>query len=517
VTQTAGTYASPNVSTTNLVTAALAAGDFTAAGGTLLSNYILPVTASGNGTINPAALSVAAFIIGNPSKVYDGTTTATLTAANFTLTGFVAGEGATITQTAGTYASANASATNAVTAVLATGDFVADEGTLLSNYVLPVSATGNGIITQALLAATLTGTPTKVYDGTTAATLTAANFTLAGFITGESATVTQTAGTYASANASASNTVTAVLAAGDFAAGSGTLLANYILPVTATGNGVINRALLTAAITGNPTKPYDGTTTALLGPGNFAITGFVAGQGATVTQTTGTYASSEIGPGNTVTATLAPTDFTANSGTLLANYILPVTASGPGSIDNQPPIVPVEATTRGLDAFSTTTLGLPTGPATGLEVISTETTRQIIDEINAGVAFCKQLVRQEYMVDCLSDRLQSVADGLSTVGEYSEVRAALEDAAQKLHALALANSNADLPQAVHRTAGRSSSRPLTAVSDAALASVNGQASAIIENTKLVLLRSSENSERRRVAFEQISQVVDSTKVLLRSS
>ena len=106
----------------------------------------------------------------------------------------------------------------------------------------------------------------------------------------------------------------------------------------------------------------------------------------------------------------------------------------------------------------------------------------------------------------------------TAVRESGAIRAAAaEDAAQKLHALALSNNSADLPQTVHRAAGRTSSRPLTAVSDAALASVTGQAAAIIESTKPVLLRSSENSERRRVAFEQISQVVDSTKVLLRSS
>lgn len=283
------------------------------------------------------------------------------------------------------------------------------------------------------------------------------------------------------------------------------------------GELTVDRALLTAVIIGNPTKPFDGTTLATLTSGNFDILGFVTGEGAMIGQTTGTYAAPDIGTGNTITAALTPGDFVANGGTLLGNYILPVSASGAGAIDIAPPVVTVEDRFRGIDAFDTSPLGQPTGPAAGLEVISTETTRQIIDEINAGVAFCKQLVRQEYMVDCLSDRLQSVADGLSAVGEYSEVRAALEAAAQKLHALALANSSADLPQTVHRSAGRSSSRPLTAVSDAALASVNGQAAAIIESTKLVLLRSSENSERRRVAFEQISQVVDSTKVLLRSS
>ncbi len=514
VTQTAGLYASPDAAATNSVRTTLGASNFTANSGTLLANYVLPVNASGAGDITQAALTAA--ITGNPTKIYDGNTAAILTAGDFTLTGFATGQGAAVNQTAGSYASANASATNAVTAALSANDFAAGSGTDLSNYILPVSATGNGIVSRAALAATITGLPTKTYDGTVLATLTAQYFDLTGFVLGEGGSVTKTTGVYTTQNATVPNRVTANLTAADFAANSGTLLANYILPATASGTGLINRAVLSAVIVGNPTKLFDATTIASLSAANFSLSGFVLGEGATVTQTTGTYDTAELGSGKTITATLAPTDLTANVGTLLSNYILPLSASGTGSIAPPPPPVTIELTTRGVDAFSTTTLGEPTGPAPGLEVISTETTRQIIDEVNAGVAFCKQLVHPEYMVDCLSDRLQSVADGLSAVGEYSEVRRALEDAAQKLHALALANSG-NLPQAVHRSSGRSSSRPLTAVSDATLARVNGQAAAIINSTELVLLRSSENSERRRVAFEQISQVVDSTKVLLRSS
>ena len=119
--------------------------------------------------------------------------------------------------------------------------------------------------------------------------------------------------------------------------------------------------------------------------------------------------------------------------------------------------------------FDTTPLGDPSGPATGLEVINAETTQRILDEIRAGTAFCKALVRQEYVIDCLSDRLQSVADGLSAVGEYSEVRAALENAAQQLHQVVLDNASQDLARQVARAAGMRSSRALTPISTAALA------------------------------------------------
>lgn len=516
VTQAVGSYASANASANNLVTVALAADDFAGTGATVLGNYVLPTTVTGNGAITQGVL-VAGVVIGTPTKVYDGTTTATLTAGNFLLSGFVAGEGAAVTQTAGDYATANASGSNLVTVTLTADDFAAFEGTLLGNYVLPTTVVGNGAISQATLTGTIIGTPTKSYDGTTTATLTSANFALNGFVAGEGATVTETAGTYGSANAAATNLVTVALDAGEFAATGGTLLSNYVLPTSVVGNGAIDRAVVSASIIGLPTKPFDGTVVATLTPANFGLIGFAVGEGATVTQTAGSFASATASVANTVTADLAAGDFIADDGTLLANYILPTTATGPALVDFAPPTQPDIPVTRGLDVFDTTTLGEPSGPATGIEVINTETTQRILDEISAGSAFCKALIRQEYVIDCLSDRLQSVADGLSAVGEYSEVRAALEDAAQQLHALALANASAELAQQVVRAGSRRSSRPLTAIAPEAMGAVNARAAAIIESAGLVLLRSSSGSAQRSVAFNQVAQVVNSTKVLLRSS
>ena len=388
---------------------------------------------------------------------------------------------------------------------------------MLSNYVLPTTVSGNGVILQAGIGGSIIGAPTKVYDGTSLATLTAANYLLTGFVAGEGATVSQTVGSYGSANASGSNLITATLAAGDFAATGPTLLSNYVVPTTVSGNGVVTQALLFVSIVGLPTKPYDGTTDATLTVGNFLLSGFVLGEAATITQTFGTYAFPGVGTGNTITAQLAGGDYVAGSGTLLANYILPSSATGPGLIDKAAPPAALIPEIGGLDSFRSTPLGAPSGPATGLELISTETTQRIMDEINAGSAFCKALVNQEFVIDCLSDRLQAVADGLSAVGEYSEVRAALADAAGKLHALALANASQDLARTVAQVAGQRSSRALTAISTAALGAANAQAAAIIDGARLVLLRSSSGSERRSVAFTQVAQVVNSTKVLLRSS
>ncbi|MEP9360906.1 YDG domain-containing protein [Sphingomonas sp. KR3-1] len=327
VTQTAGAYSSANAGT-RAVTASLTSGDFAANGGTLLSNYVLPTTASGQGQIDPALLTAA--IVGTPTKSYDGTAAATLTAGNYTLNGFVAGEGATVTRTAGSYASANAG-TRIVTTSLSSGDFTANSGTLLANYVLPLTAIGTGLIDRATLQVFISGIPVKDYDGTTLATLTPGNYTLTGFVAGEGATVTQGSGNYASANAGL-RLISTVLAGSDFAANSGTLLANYTLPTTATGVGLINRRALAAAVIGLPTKIYDGTDVATLTSANYAFTGFVAGEGGTITETDGTYASANAGLRG-ITVNLGSADFVANSGTLLINYLLPLTATGPGRVD----------------------------------------------------------------------------------------------------------------------------------------------------------------------------------------
>src|SRR6202034_4781747 len=103
----------------------------------------------GTGTINPALLAVS--IIGNPTKVYDGTTTAVLAAANYQISGFVSGEGATIVPASfSNYASKNVGE-QTITATLTSSAYSADSGTLLSNYVLATSATGTGDLTAAPL------------------------------------------------------------------------------------------------------------------------------------------------------------------------------------------------------------------------------------------------------------------------------------------------------------------------------------------------------------------------------
>ena len=351
VTHNSGTYDLADAGN-RTVSATLAAGDFAATGGTLLSNYVLPTTATGAGLINQHALTVA--IQGNPTKTYDASTVATLAAGNYILSGFVAGQGAGVTQTSGSYASADAGS-RGVTASLAAGDFAAAGSTNLANYILPTTASGTGTIAQRTLTAAITGNPTRSYDGTTAATLAASDYTLSGFAAGQGAGIGQTTGAYASANAG-SSTVTTTLTPSTFTATGGTNLANYVLPTTASGTGTITPKALIAAITGTPTKIYDGSTVASLTASNYLLSGFVAGQGASVGQTIASYAAADAGS-RIVTSSLAAGDFTATGGTSLSNYLLPTSASGAGVVNQRALTAAITGTpTRIYDATIAATL-----------------------------------------------------------------------------------------------------------------------------------------------------------------
>jgi hypothetical protein len=246
------------------------------------SNYTMSFV-DGSLTINPAGLNaIVASLTGSTSKVYDGNTSATLTPSNFAFSGFVSGEGASVSKTSGTFDNANAGTNKTVTVSLSSSDIAANSGTLLSNYTLPTSASGDiGTISKAPLSASLTGNTTKVYDGNATASLSANNFVISGFANAEGASVSQTTGNFTDKNAGTNKGVTTVISINDIAANNGTLLSNYTLPTSASGNiGTITPASLTLTALTN-TKNFDGKSDALAVPtasgliGSDTVTGLV--------------------------------------------------------------------------------------------------------------------------------------------------------------------------------------------------------------------------------------------------
>ena len=226
-----------------------------------------PTASAAIGTINAATLTAG--LTGTITKTYDGTNTAILGAGNYTLSGTVYGNDvvALNNPTSGLYSDANAGTTK----------IVGVSGLTLSNanYVLatPTASAAIGTINAATLTAGLTGTVSKTYDGTATATLGAGNYVLTGTVYGNDAVALNnpTSGLYSDANAGTTKTVGV----------SGLTLsnANYVLaaPTASAAIGTINAATLTAGLTGTVSKTYDGTNTAILGAGNYTLSGTVYG------------------------------------------------------------------------------------------------------------------------------------------------------------------------------------------------------------------------------------------------
>ena len=316
------------------------AGSYTITPGGLFSNtqqgYDITFV-DGSLTVNQKALTAS--ISGTTSKVYDGTTSATINTANYVLNGFVSGESATVTETAGTYNSKNVLQANKVTATLDSGDFSADLGTNLSNYILPTTAKGTGQITPAAL--TITSNVTKTYNGQ-AFSSSAGQVSYIGLVNGETSAVLS--GTLAFGG----DAQTAVNAGSYTITVSGKTSSNYDI-TNGIGALTVNKKALTASISGTTSKVYDGNTSATIDTSHYVLNGFVSGESATVTETSGTYNSKNVLQANKVTATLDSGDFSVGSGTLLSNYILPTTAKGTGQITAAPLTVTAKDKTKNVN------------------------------------------------------------------------------------------------------------------------------------------------------------------------
>ncbi|RUL72691.1 YDG domain-containing protein [Dyella choica] len=292
-----GTYASANAGSNLAVTtpAAISGFNITNAAGIPVYGYGLTGSATANiGSILQAQLTAS--IIGNPTKVYDGTTTATLNSSNYLLSGFAAGQGATVNQPSSVaYAGADAGS-QAINATFSITNFVASPGTLLSNYILPTFATGTGTITQApvLLSGLLANN--KVYDGSAAATLNLSNVGIYGVISQDSSNVTlnTSSGTGAFASANAGNNV-AVSVSGFTLTGSKANDYQLVTPGNLTAN-ITPKALTLSGVTAN-NKVYDGTTADTLNFSSATINGIVGSDNVSVVSgtATGTFSQSDVG------------------------------------------------------------------------------------------------------------------------------------------------------------------------------------------------------------------------------
>ncbi|MDO9412628.1 MAG: MBG domain-containing protein [Pseudolabrys sp.] len=383
---TSGTYDNANVGTGKTVTV-----NGLGISGAVSGNYQLASTSASGavGVINRAALSIVA---NNLSKTY-GTADPTLTYVATGLQGSDTASGA-LTRVAGE--------------TVAGGPYAINQGTVTAGNNYTISYTAGALtINKATLTATLTGSVTKTYDATTAATLVSGNYNVSGIVGGDSVALTGFAsGNYADANAGIGKTVTVnglglsgaaagnyqlastsasatvgvinraalsivannlsktygtadpaltyvatglqgsdavsgaltrvageTVAGGPYAINQGTVTAgnNYTLSYTA-GALTINKATLTATLTGSVIKTYDATTTATLVSGNYNVTGIVGGDSVTLTGfASGNHADANAGTGKTVTV-----NGLGLSGSAAGNYqLVSTTASGAVGVINR--------------------------------------------------------------------------------------------------------------------------------------------------------------------------------------
>ena len=286
-----GNFASKNVGTQPFQVN-LGSSDITFDSGSA-SNYNWPSIIYTTGTINPALLTVG--IVGNPTKVYDGSTLAQLTSSNFQINGFVAGEGGSITPTTSfNYSSANAGS-NTISGTLTANNYNPNAGTSLSNYTLAFSASGPGTITQAPLYVTGVYATNKIYDTTASDTLNIATVGLSGLVASDAGNVTlntSTSGTFAQSNAGNGIAVTA----NGFSI-SGSAASNYLLqPITGLVANITPKALTVSGITAS-NKTYDGTTSDTLNTAGYSLNGVLGSDNVTldINNPTATFSTANVG------------------------------------------------------------------------------------------------------------------------------------------------------------------------------------------------------------------------------
>ena len=296
-----GLFDTPNAGVGKPVTGTAALANGTG----LASNYQLAsasVVTAASVTQRPLSLSGAVAA----GKVYDGGVAATL--AGGALANLVAGETLGIAYSGGAFNTANVGAGKPVTASAGLLDGIG----LAANYQLsnPAVAT-TASITQRTVALSGAVAADKVYDGSSAATLSGG--TLANLVAGETLVVNYNAGLFSSPGVGAGKPVAATALLTD---GSG-LAANYVLASSAVAStaSITPRTLtVNAAIAAD--KVYDGARNTTLSGGSLA--NLVAGETLAIVYGAALFDTQDVGNAKAVTGSAALANGTGQA----ANYQL---------------------------------------------------------------------------------------------------------------------------------------------------------------------------------------------------
>lgn len=256
-----------------------------------------------SGSVNSPAVSqvvtqvtVIPVLTGSVAKNYNGTSFATLTSGNYTLSGALSGDSVTLSGPA----KQSYDTRNVGTGKLVTANSLTLSGASASNYVL--SSTSASAAIGVIIATNITVTAaadSRNYDGTTAsATLPTTTSGAVQF--SDTAAFAQN---YSDPNVGTGKTLTPSGIVSDGNGGS-----NYVYTFISSTNGTINPLALSVAsgLAAND-KVYDGTTTATVNFTNVVLNGVLVADeadiGLSTNGYTATFAAPDVGTGISVTVT----------------------------------------------------------------------------------------------------------------------------------------------------------------------------------------------------------------------
>ena len=270
-----GSFDSKNVGTAKLVN-----GSAFVLSGADGANYNLIQPTGMHASITPRALTVSATGV---DKVYDGTTTATVSLADNRVNGDVLTLGYT----------ANFLDKNVGLNKYVGVSGISLSGTDAGNYTANTTTAAFANISKATLNVSAAGI-NKAYDGNSTASVTLSD----NRANGDSLTVSYTGAAFSDANGGLGKTVTV-----NGINVTGADIGNYTFNATATTTADILGRLLTVSGVQALGKVYDGTTAAVLGTSGAVLSGLLAGDVVSVGLGSGVFADKNAGTGKAVTVT----------------------------------------------------------------------------------------------------------------------------------------------------------------------------------------------------------------------
>jgi filamentous hemagglutinin family protein len=297
-----------------------------------VGNYAIASQTTTTADITPKTLTVSGVTAGN--KVYDQSTGAQVSTLSAVYGGLIAGDAVTVSTT-GLFTDKNAATGKTVN--LTSSYTGADVG----NYAITSQTTTTADITPKALTVSGVTAASKVYDQTTAATVSTTGAVLGGLIAGDVLAV-NTTGAFTDKNAANGKTVNLT------SNYTGADVGNYTITDQATTTANIDKLAIVGSISGQD-KVYDGNTTATIGFRN--LTGVISGDVVTYTGGIASFGDKNAGIQKTMTATgLSLTGVDAG------NYTVNSAATSTGDIDRATLTVTAAAQNKVYDATTVATL-----------------------------------------------------------------------------------------------------------------------------------------------------------------